>query len=161
LESKIRIRMGDLEVEYEGSEDFLRKELPAILHTVAGLHASGDAKGVQGRGASPKHPALSVRHGSLSTSVVATKLGGQTGGDLALAAAAKLVLADESESFSRDVLLKEMRSAKSFFKATYSKNLSGYIKNLVKAGRLNELGNEHYALSNTAKGDAEQALAKP
>jgi hypothetical protein len=38
MESKIRIKMADIEVEYEGSEAFLKGELPAILDAVSKLH---------------------------------------------------------------------------------------------------------------------------
>jgi hypothetical protein len=36
--SKIRIKLGDIEVEYEGAESFLKDELPALLNAVSKLH---------------------------------------------------------------------------------------------------------------------------
>ena len=34
----MRIKMGPIEIDYEGSEDFLKQELPAILTAVSTLH---------------------------------------------------------------------------------------------------------------------------
>lgn len=38
MTSKIRIKMGPIEVEYEGSENFLKEELPELLGTVSNLY---------------------------------------------------------------------------------------------------------------------------
>ena len=37
MESKIKIKLGPIEVEYEGSESFLKQELPALIKTVTEL----------------------------------------------------------------------------------------------------------------------------
>ena len=50
MNTKLRIKMGAVEVEYEGSDDFLKKELPGLLKAVLALHA----KAVQVKGTS--HP---------------------------------------------------------------------------------------------------------
>ena len=39
MTSKIRIKMGFIEVEFEGSEQFLKEELPDLLTGVSQLHS--------------------------------------------------------------------------------------------------------------------------
>ena len=38
MTSKIRIKLGPIEVEYEGTESFLKEELPQLLEAVANLY---------------------------------------------------------------------------------------------------------------------------
>lgn len=48
MTSKIRIKLGPVEVEYEGNEAFLKDELPDLLSAVARLHKeSGQADGAE------------------------------------------------------------------------------------------------------------------
>jgi hypothetical protein len=76
MASRLKIKIGPVEVEYEGEEKFLKEELPALLKAVSNLHkASGldlneDTREPDaGAGASGR----STNH--LTTSVVASKLG--------------------------------------------------------------------------------------
>ena len=41
MESKIRVKMGEVEVEYEGAQEFLKTELPSILDAVFKLYEAG------------------------------------------------------------------------------------------------------------------------
>jgi len=41
--SKIKIKLGAIEVEYEGSESFLKEELPQLLSAVSDLYAKSRA----------------------------------------------------------------------------------------------------------------------
>ena len=43
MTSKIRIKLGAIEVEYEGSEQFLKEELPQLLTAVSELYAKSAA----------------------------------------------------------------------------------------------------------------------
>lgn len=45
MESKIRIKLGAIEIEYEGSENFLRKELPDLVKTVTELAKTSQITG--------------------------------------------------------------------------------------------------------------------
>jgi hypothetical protein len=40
MTSKIKIKMGAIEIDYEGSEEFLKEELPSLLKTVSDLYKS-------------------------------------------------------------------------------------------------------------------------
>ena len=132
MEAKLRIRMGSIEVEYEGSEEFLKKELPDLLQTVLELHGRSleDAdleEQTDDSGGKSHNP----NRTKVSASTAAATLGSKTGSDLALAAAASLVIGEGKESFSRAELLKAMQSAKAHYKGTFRNNLSNYISTLV------------------------------
>lgn len=162
MENKIRIKWGDVEVEYEGSEAFLKKELPAILNAISKLH--GESANAPGGGAGG--PAGTVQRRNVvgkpagSTSEYAARIGANACGKLILAAAAKLTFTGKQESFTRDELFKEMKTAKSYYKVTYRKNLTAYLKSLVQSQKLNELGNDTYALAPAGVKELETALGK-
>lgn len=150
--AKLSIKLGALELIYEGNQDFIEDGLidmierlssleipdvapsPAALHTVsseAGRTTQTSAQGPSSR---------------LSTSDFAVKMGVKTGTDLAMAAAAYLHHTRGSEEFRRTDLLTAMKSAKAFYKASYGSNLSKSLETLTKGGRLQNPGTETYAL---------------
>jgi len=148
MTSKIRIKMGDVEVEYEGSEEFLRDELRALLSSVLDLHkVRGDSVSNNDLNAEGKKGGGSSNGFTGTTNTVAAKLSSSSGADLVIAAAAQLCLVSGKDSFSRVTLLKEMQTAKSYYKISYCNNLSKYIKTLVIADRLREIAKDTYSLS--------------
>lgn len=157
--SKIRIRMGSIELEYEGSEAFLKNELPDLLAVVSNLYRNSgataegadDGDGPGGAGAGQDY--------QLSTSTIAARLGVSSGPDLIVAAAAHLTLVLKRFPFSRSQLLSDMKEASSYYKASYSKNLSAYLDRLVKGHKLVESAKDMYALSATEKTNIERTLA--
>ena len=159
--SKIRIKIGQIEVEYEGAHEFLKEDLPALLATVVELrqHAgvadkqedqSGNGSG-SGKGSGGK---IAGTVGAL-----AAKLDVTSGTDLIIAAAAKLTLVDNLEKFSRKALLEAMQTAAAYYKQSYSSNLSKYLKTLQEDGRLTEPSTEHYALTPSERAVLETKLA--
>lgn len=163
MESKIRIKMGAIELDYEGSEHFLKEELPELLEAVVTLY-----KEAGGGGALPELPGESQRSNGASgisaeiaTSTIVAKLKGDAGGPkLVLAATAKMTFAGEGDGpFARGDILQEMKAATSYYKKTYSNNLSTYLKNLVKQGKLTEHGGKMFALSAEARTAIEAAFA--
>jgi hypothetical protein len=158
MESKIRIKLGPIEVEYEGSESFLKQELPALIKTVTELSKSA---GVTLANLETDHDKGKPDSGKLqlSTTSIATKISCSSGPDLVLAAAAHLTLVKKIEVFSRKQLLDDMKTASGFYKSTYRDNLSAYIKTLLK-DKLNERSTGQYSLSAQAKRDVESKLVK-
>lgn len=149
--SKIRVRMGEIEVECEGTESFLKNELPNLLSAVSRLygesgqkaavnkrHEAGGAAGTRGES-----------EGTIkgTTATLAGRLKVKSGNDLILAAAAHLTFVANSAEFSRQDLLDQVRGATGYFKDSYSKNLTNYLNSRVKAGQLMEPRTGHYALS--------------
>lgn len=158
--SKLRIRIGEVEIDYEGSEEFLKQELPQLLTTAMELHkASGAApqKATEHQRASNHGNSASPLQ--LTTGSIAAKISAKTGSDLLRAAAARIVLITGKETFSRQELLAEMQSATAYYKAGYSGNLSKTLKTaLQKGGPLSETAKNTYALT-AARAELESVLA--
>jgi hypothetical protein len=153
MTSKIRIRMGPVELEYEGSDEFLSDEVPKLLAGLSELCAriptpTGDDEG----GQKPSSVAG-------TTADFAARLGCKSGPDLAVAASARLTLGAAKTSFSRKELLDEMKSATGHYKATYSNNLSKIIKTLMGNSTLREVKPGTYALSADKAKELKKKLA--
>ncbi len=203
MATRIRVRKGDTEVEYEGSEQFLKTELASLLQaastfpagsggqrgpaaarpvsrgkapsreTSGGKSAAGRTSGRKtdrktsaapgsdgpaddrGSSAGPdtKTPAVSP------TAAIAAKIGCKHGTDLVLAASAQLSLGAGQGSFSRAVLLGEMKTAGDYYQPVYGKNLSRYLRNLIKERQLKEPRPGHYALTAPARREIGKILA--
>lgn len=147
--SKIRIKMGPIEIDYEGSEKFLKEELPSLLVAVSKLYT--EAGGCLGSITPPANqsgiqssPATPLQ---LTTGTIAGRLRCKTGRDLILAAASHLRLCLEQQSFTRQQILEQMKQEPTYYKGAYSKNLSAYLRTLVSNGKLNEVNKGIYALT--------------
>ena len=136
MESKIRIKLGPIEVEYEGSETFLKKELPDLIKTVTELAKTSQITGQVNLGDAFQ----------LTTSSIAAKLSCSKGPDLVIAAAAHLSFVQKVDVFSRKQLLNDMKSASGYYKSSYRDNLSSYLKTLLKTHKLTEPTRGHYSL---------------
>jgi len=162
MSSKLKIRIGEVEIEYEGTEEFLKQELPELLKTAMELYKTSGASLTSN---TSKVGAASVSAGSdsvpqLTTGSIAAKLAAKSGSDLLMAAAAHLALVKKTEPFTRQQLLTEMQSATSYYKTSYSANLSQYIKTaLQKDGGLSENAKNSFALTAAVRGDLEKRLA--
>jgi hypothetical protein len=210
MATRIRVRKGDTEVEYEGSEQFLRTELSSLLQvvsefpsgsrgpvppaatttstetTISGTETATTRKKVSGRKsgggktpassapapAAPAAPAPSAPAGKTSASPdaktapapgsadIAARIGCQHGTDLVLAASAQLNLRAGQKTFSRGALLAEMKAAQEYYKPVYGKNLSRYLKNLIKDRQLVQRRPNVYGLTAAARREIEKILAE-
>jgi hypothetical protein len=162
VSSKLRIRIGEVEIDYEGTEEFLKQDLPQLLKTAMELHkaSGGSISGGTGKTGATDGSASAPKVASLTTGGIAAKLGAKSGSDLLKAAAAYLALVKNAQTFSRQQLLSEMQSATSYYKKSYSTNLTKYIKTaLQKDGFLSETAKNSYALTAGARADLERRLA--
>jgi hypothetical protein len=159
VSSKLRIRIGEVEIDYEGTEEFLKQELPQLLKTAMELHraSGGSSSGASDESEGGAAAARKVAYHT--TRSIAAKLGVKSGSELLIAAAAHLALVKGTETFTRQELLSEMQSATSYYKSSYSPNLTKYIKTALKKGLLAENGKNLYALTATARTDLEKKLA--
>ena len=209
MATRIRVRRGDTEVEYEGSEQFLKAELASLLQVASTFPAgSGRQAAPPATGAAPTGKASSRKtsgrkssaRGSAArktsgrttpggktspparsagppageasagpdaktpaaspTADIAGKIGCNHGTDLVLAASAQLSLGAGQKSFSRAALLGEMKTAEQYYKPVYGKNLSRYLRNLIKERQLNEPRPGNYALSAPARREIGKILAE-
>lgn len=156
MTSKIKIKFGQVEVEYEGSEEFIKQELPNLIKQVSDLcrTATLPAPVTLDYVAPPKPPTIQMSAGN-----IAAKLSCSKGPDLVLAAAASLTLAKNQEVFTRQQILDEMKAASSYYKSSYGGNLTTLINSLIKAGKLLERTQGQYALSANSRGELESRLA--
>ena len=156
--SKIRIKVGATEIEFEGSEEYMKEELPRLLELLSEI-APVEAD-------SPEEPSevlkpsgdLSKQKLQLTTNTIASKLGASSGADLVLAACAHLCLVKGADTYTRAQILGEMKLATNFYKQTYSNNLSPSLKTLVKGGKLLETAQDTYALDAKEKVSLEGKL---
>ncbi len=162
MNSKLRIRIGEVEIDYEGTEEFLKQELPQLLKTAMELHkAAGATPANEADGKSnPADETGGAKNGlSFTTGGIAAKIEAKSGSDLLLAAAGHLVLMNKTEPFSRAQLLTEMKDAKAYYKKSYSGNLSGYLKTALRDGSLAETATDSFTLTARARKDLEKKLA--
>lgn len=169
--SKIKIKLGAIEVEYEGSESFLKDELPSLLTAVSDLYQQPHMGAAQpAAGSAAAHPP--ARDGSPqinghgrnaaiqgTTNHIATRLQVRSGPELVIAAAARLGIVEGASLFSRQRLIDEMKTASGLYKASYSKNLTRILRQLVKEQKLNEPSAENYALTPQCSSELEARLA--
>jgi hypothetical protein len=160
--SKLRLKLGSVEVEYEGRISDLNQELPELLETissyvaVAGKQAAKEQ--VSSEAAMVEEPSNS--NIDLSTNTIAMRSGASTCGDLALAAATNLYFVQKKDKFSYKDILAEMQRATSFYKTSMNgSNLKNALGRLVKDKKINECGGGVYALHASALPELKARLA--
>jgi hypothetical protein len=162
--TKLRIKLGGAEIEYEGDAEFLKTEVMAKVDKIFDLFGARPDLQVQttieANGAPIKVPSETLTQTHLSTSTIAVRLGAKGAVELALAAAANLVLGQSKHRVTRAEILAEMKSASAFYKSTMSNNLSNTLKTLVKEDRLREVATDTYALSHSEKVSLEHKLSQ-
>lgn len=150
--SKLRIKFGELEVECEGSEDFLKEEFKEIIGIASELRKfnqtqtpvrmsdskSGVLESAEVLAANSRFP--SIRD-------LAVKSGAKTGPKLAELAAVRLTLGEGKAEFNRLELLNEMKRATGKYTANMGKNLSPTLDALIKADVIVGCGNNKYAMT--------------
>jgi hypothetical protein len=147
--SKISIKYGSVQVEYEGSDDFIRDELLNFLSSVAEL-----AEGAEGNtsSSSPGGRASAGSVPNISVKTISSKLGNAKGSDLARAAAAFLTLVQNRETFTQADLLNAMKTATGIFKqSTHSKNIGTIVSGLIGSGFLIETSSGTYSVAQSQR----------
>jgi hypothetical protein len=152
--TKVRIAVQGLELETEGSQQFVESQLPGLMEKLAELQRAGGAVAVA-PAANPSTRAAntyeSVPMPQVSANTIASLSNASTGSDLVMAAMAYLTLIQQKDAVPRAALLEEMKAATTFYKDSYSGNLSQYIDSLVKAKRINLVAKNTYALPNAER----------
>ena len=157
MTSKLHVKLGRLELDFEGSEDFIKQELMTVLGKLkefGALHDMNDDDAIETKnGGKPK------LGGDLTTSTIAGKLGVDSGTELAIAAMVRLTVMQSADKATRTQITTEMRTATAYFKESYISNLTKSLKVLVTSQRLNDLGSSTYSLSASEKTKLEAKLA--
>lgn len=159
-EAKIRIKVGDVEIDYEGDAAFLKDNLLAVCQELSKLNEHIPAA------RTPKHPKPNDDHagakpvGKHSTVTIATILGAKTGPELVMVAAAYLHFSEGKAEFTRSQILDAMKTATGYWKESYSNNLTAGLKNLTKADKLRVVKDDTYSLPAKESARLEAELAK-
>jgi len=115
--SKLRIRLGAVELEYEGDVSFTKEDVTALIDKMVDLAgarrelqapevaAESNGKPIQ----LPPNAVCSFNH---STNTIATLLDAKSGGDLVMAAVAHLSLVKGLDTVKRSEIAAEMQAAK-------------------------------------------------
>lgn len=157
--TKLCIRAGGIELEVEGADlnmDAVIGQFAEVSRSVSALPSS--AKSVP---SSEKEvvAAPSVEAALISTNTIASLMDAATGSDLVMAAMAHLTLVQRRETVPRRDLLEEMKAARTFYKDTFSGNLSSYLDTLAKTKRLNLVSKDTYALPHAERQNLERLIA--
>lgn len=152
----VRIRAGDIELEYDGDEKFTKSDLIELLLKIS------EMKPATHRPAKKKLKNTDDEHigGELkmSTREIAQKLSASKCSELAFAAAVHLALVEKKSTFSQTDLIRDMKTATGIYKKSMrGTNLSSAITTLMNKGHLREPSTGVFAM--TPDGEQE-ALGK-
>jgi hypothetical protein len=158
-DATIRIKLGSIEIDYQGDATFLKNDLLETIKALLELQEKHpEAKAPESRELGDQAANKSGRI-DLSTDTIANVLGTKTGPDLVIAAAAHLHFTRALQKFTREQLLAEMRSSPGHYKKSYQNNLWSYLTGLTKKDRLRSSGDSYSLSSREAKALGER-LAK-
>jgi len=163
MTSKLRIRAGAVEFEYEADSDLSFenvKELIASIESLASASPSASAPAPDGgaTGGGAPTPASGGSGLKLHVNSIAGKINAKTGADVAVAAAAYLQLVQDKDTFSRSELVAAMKSATKFYNKNYLSNLTKILNGLV-GSKFNQTGTDQYSLTQAEHASLETTLA--
>jgi hypothetical protein len=161
--SKIKIKLENIAIDFEGSEEYIRSDLPNLLELLCTYAVplanetkiESDAEEAEELLANPDPTHLRLQ---MTTNTISAKLKVTKGTELVLAACAHLCLVKGADTFERKNILAEMQTASNYYKQTYSKNLSQSLLSLVKDNKLIERSKDKYALGAKTKQEIEANL---
>jgi hypothetical protein len=168
MQSKIAIKVGSIEIDFEGSEEFLKQELPNLLKTVSDLFPAQNTTYISQSTVQTESSTVPstenqapLRNNGVTgtTNTIAGKLGVKTGPELAIAAAAHLTFVKQQEKMRYKDLLEECQAATTYYKQSYGTNLKRTLSQLVKDGKLSEQAKEVYAIPALERQRLEAILA--
>lgn len=161
-DASIRIKLGEVEVEYKGDETFLKKELLETVKELLELQEKHPTTNGADSGDTGGHGKDTGGHGKFdhSTDTIATILGSKSGPDLVMAAAAHLHFVQAKQKFTRQEILAEMRAAPGHYKESYNGNLTKSLASLTSSQRLRLVSSDTFALAADERKTLEVRLAE-
>ncbi len=166
--AKIRLKVGSMELEYEGDPAFLTGGIEALLETMGALASKvpDDAQMqapafvapvVDGNGTvAPASGGSSV----FSTNTIAAHIDAKTGPELVVCAMAQLELVQGKSSSTRAEILAEMKNATTYYKESLGSNLGQSLTSLTKKKRINQVAKDTYSLSSNERKQIEAKVAE-
>ncbi len=167
--AKIRIKVGSMELEYEGDPSFLTGGIEALLLTMGDLAGKAPEEvnpqtdtAVQSlpiNGTSNNTDVVGEQY-SFSTNTIAAHLEAKTGPELVICAMAQLELVQGKSTSDRAAILAEMKNATTYYKENMSKNMTQALTSLTRSKRINLTTKDSYALSANEKKKVEGKVAE-
>lgn len=144
--TRIKIKLPNLEVEYEGTPNFLESGLLELTKKF-GDFAKEEVSQLPLRDNQDDDTKTHEVHSSLTTIAIANRLGTKSGPELIIATMAKLKFTDGKDVVSADDIKTEMKEAHSIYKKSMTSNFDKNITNLVKQEMVNVVAAKRYSLS--------------
>lgn len=159
---KIRLKIGQVEVEYEGDFSLL-KDSSNLIEVVSEFYEKHVA--TLPNHASSDHfkdidPLKVDREFDFSINTIAGYLNVKDSKDLVMATATYLTFIEKKDVFARKEILDKMKEAPSYYKYSMSKNLTNSLKSLIEKNCLNQNKKGFYCLSQKEKEDMKTKLSK-
>lgn len=157
--SKMKLKVGIVEVEFEGSEAYMTEHLPSLVELL--FNYAPDEAGeevTQEQDVLPPSDDTSKHKLEMTTNTISARLNVDSGADLVMAACAHLSLVKGYDTFTRKNILAEMQTASNYYTRSRGKNLSPSLKSLIKDNKLIERSADTYALAAEEKKKMESML---
>lgn len=172
--SKIYIKIGMMEVDYEGDPDFLNDGIEKLLEKMGQLAKENmfyqdsaftkidvvEKDFTSSDSGQKTKQLVSSNKIEFTTSMLASHSGATTAVELALCAMAFLELNKGTKPNERSAILSEMKTVSSVYNTQMSKNNAINLKRLAKNKRINDLGSYKYALTKEEIIRFEEIIAK-
>jgi hypothetical protein len=156
--TKIKIKIGSVEIDYEGAPEFLDEKLMGLIEKILELNKSHQTV-MPPQKQNSENFQFAPEKLELSTNSIATKLNVKTTTDLALAACAYLFFVEQKSTFSRENILDAMKKASTYYKENDRKNLSSSLNSLMKNGVVLERTQGNFAIHANKIKELEVTLA--
>jgi hypothetical protein len=156
MTSKLRIKFGQAEIEFEGESEFIKDHLMEFTKSLIQFSA---AKTSPASNKQNDNEVTSDGELSLSTNSIAAKIGANDCPGLALAALAHLQLCKGESLVDKAAILREMKTVTGIYKNSMSSNLSKALPRLMRAGKVNEQATGKFSLSNGERSNIEAQIS--
>jgi hypothetical protein len=163
--AKVRVKFGNLEVEYEGDQNFVSDGLLTLISDVVDLSkqipSGTDALGKLLTPPSNLAPTNGTPqgNGTLTIGTIAAHLSPSGPQELAMCALAKLQIVDGKLTVDGGEIKEEMRSAASYYNSSMSRNFARDLNRMVKGKKINEVSKGVYALTAASRQELEPKIA--
>jgi hypothetical protein len=158
MATKLKVKIGRIEFEYEGETKFTQEDIKDLFSHLEALTPEQEPLASFSDRENMPPPSIG-RLPSLSTSTIASRLSVKGASKVVLAAAAHLQLIQGKETFSRQELTSDMKTATQHYNENIGKNLSNTLKAMVANKVLNEVRTGIFSLTAAKVMELEALLA--
>ena len=167
MQTKLKIKMGHIEFEYEGDTVYDNEAVKDLFSHIESLASAAPPDAFDIR--PPLDNSESEDRGesavadvaNFSVQTIAAQLGDKSAKGITLAAAVHLQLCQGHKSFTRKDLLSMMQKAHGYYNQTMSRNISATLQRLVAAKSIMAMTGDQMALSASELTRLKAKLAQP